>query len=183
MTGHEGKRHPMSSRTVARAIGATFGLVFIMVNAGAVDSPWSSVLRALGVVAFVGVIWSGWGRGDVAVRSRPGALRFYWASVALEAFALVVGSRVLTDSGRAEYGVAWVAFAVGFHLLPFAWAFNTPSFLPLGLVLMGLGIIGAALGLAGAGAAAIALTAGVGSGSALVGWAAVPSVVGQVSRQ
>ena len=39
---------------------------------------------------------------------------------------------------------------------------------------MTLGVVGAGLGLAGAGDKAIALSAGVGSGYALLGWAALP---------
>ena len=161
----------MSSTTITRTIGAVFGLVFILVNSGVVDSPWSWVLRALGVVAFVGVMVHAWARDDVSVQPRPAALRVYWVSVALEAVALVAGSRLLADQGRAAYGVAWVAFVVGFHFLPFAWAFRTPSFLPLGLLLMALGVVGAGLGVAGTGAEAVALASGVGSGFALLGWA------------
>ena len=159
---------------MARTIGAVFGLVFVLVNTGVVDSPWSWLLRALGVVAFLGVMALAWGRDDVPVQPRAAALRVYWICVVLEVVALVLGSRLLADHGRAEYGVAWVAFVVGFHFLPFAWAFRTPSFLPLGILLMALGVVGAALGIAGAGDEAIALSAGVGSGYVLLGWAGLP---------
>ncbi len=167
---------------MARTIGAAFGLVFVLVNSGVVDSPYSWALRALGVVAFVAVMVRAWGREDVSVQPRPAALRIYWVSVALEVVALIAGGRLLADHGRADYGVAWVAFVVGFHFLPFAWAFRTPSFLPLGLLLMALGGLGAGLGVAGVGAEAIALSAGVGSGFALLGWAGLPSA-GHNSRR
>ncbi|CAN5603174.1 hypothetical protein BH11ACT8_BH11ACT8_11930 [soil metagenome] len=173
----------MSSTTIARTIGATFGLVFVLVNAGTVDTPWSWVLRALGVVAFAGVMWRAWSHADVAVQPRPSALRVYWASVALEVVALIAGTRLLAAHGHGEYGVAWVAFVVGFHFLPFAWAFRVPSFLGLGLVLMALGVLGAVLGLAGAGDGAIAVAAGVGSGFVLVAWAAGPGATGSASSR
>jgi hypothetical protein len=172
----------MSSTAVARTIGAAFGLVFVLVNSGVVASPGSWVLRALGVVALVAVMVRAWGRHDVPVQPRPAALGVYWASVAVEAVALVAGGRLLADLDRAAYGVAWVAFIVGFHFLPFAWAFRTPSFLPLGLLLMTLGVVGAGLGVAGAGDRAIALSAGVGSGFALLGWAGLPAPGPTASR-
>jgi len=165
------QRHPMHSTAIARTIGASFGLVFVLANSGAAAPPWSWLLRALGVVALVGVVTAAWGRNDANVHPRRAALRTYWVSVALEGVALVVGSRLLADHGQAAYGVAWVAFVVGFHFLPFAWAFRMPSFLPLGLLLMALGVVGAGLGVAGAGASAVALSSGVGSGFALLGWA------------
>lgn len=161
----------MSSTRTARTIGAVFGLVFVLVNSGVVGAPWSWGLRVLAAVALVAVVVRSRGRADVPVEPRPSALRVYWASVALEVVALSLGSRLLADQGHADYGVAWVALVVGFHFLPFAWAFRTPSFLPLGLLLMALGAAGLALGLAGAGAAAVAVCAGVGSGFVLLGWA------------
>jgi hypothetical protein len=175
MADVEGSHRSMSSTTMARAIGAGFGLVFVLVNSGLVDSPWAWVLRVIGVAAFVVVLVGAWGRDEVSVQPRSEAVRVYWVSVALEAVALVLGSRLLADHGRREYGIAWVAFVVGFHFLPFARAFRTPSFLPLGLLLMALGLAGAGLGMVGAGDAAIALSAGVGSGLALLGWAGRPS--------
>ena len=128
MANLAGQRHPMSSTTMARTIGAAFGLVFVLVNSGDVDTPWSWVLRALGVVAFVGVIVRAWGRAGVSIQPRPAALRVYWVSVALEAVALVAGSRLLDAQGRAAYGVAWVAFVVGFHFLPSRGPSGRPPF-------------------------------------------------------
>ncbi len=159
---------------MARTIGAGFGLVFVLVNAGVIGSPWSWLLRALGVLVFLTVIKLAWSRDDVVIQPRPAALRVYWTCVILEVVALALGTRFLADQDRPEYGVAWVAVVVGFHFLPFAWAFRTPSFLPLGLVLMALGVAGAALGPAGAGATAIAWCAGIGSGFVLLAWAGLP---------
>jgi hypothetical protein len=41
-------------------IGATFGLIYVEVNAGAVPSPVGPLLRVLGVIAFVGVLVALW---------------------------------------------------------------------------------------------------------------------------
>jgi hypothetical protein len=161
----------MNSTLIARLIGATFGLVFVLVNAGNAVAPWSWILRVLGAVAFAGVILRIRRMGETEVEPRREAIGVYWLSVFFEVVVIVVGVRLLAANDRAEYGVALVAFVVGVHFLPFSWAFNQPAFLPLGLTLMILGSIGALLGLTGAGQAAIALTAGVASGFALMSYA------------
>lgn len=164
----------MSSTLTARVIGAFFGLAFVLINASAAPTPWSWVLRVLGIAAFVGAVLRLRRLGEITVRPRPSAIRIYWASVILEAAALVLGTRLLADGGHGAYGVAWVAFVVGVHFLPFAWAFRQPAFRPLGLALIVLAVVGAVTGLLGAGKMGVALVAGVGAGLALLTFAAAP---------
>lgn len=167
-------RPAMSSGRIAAMIGAVFGLVFVLVNAGAAGAPWGLLLRVLGVVLFVAVVVRLVRAPDVPVRPRGSALRVYWACVAAEVLAIVVGTRLLAGQGLGEYGVAWVAAVVGLHFLPFARAFRLPSFRWLGLGLVALGALGALAGALGGGETAVALVSGVGSGLLLTGWAAVP---------
>lgn len=164
----------MTSTLTARLIGATFGLVFVLVNAGAADGPWSAILRLVGVAGFVGVLLRVRRLGELAVQPRPQAVPVYWTSVLVEVAALVVGTRLLSNHGHGAYGVALVAGIVGIHFLPFSWAFRQPTFLPLGIVLLTLGATGGILGLLGAGDVVIALVAGIGSGVALLLYAAAP---------
>jgi hypothetical protein len=163
----------VTSGTTARLIGAVFGLLFILVNAGTAGSPWSWIIRGAGVVAAAAVGWTLARRPEVVLAPRSSAIRVYWWCVLAEVVALFAGTRLLDAGGHGEYGVAWVAFIVGLHFLPFSWAWRHPEFIELGFALMTLATIGAVLGLVGAGDASIALVAGVGSGTALLGHAAV----------
>ena len=145
--------------------------MFIVVNAGMAGSPWSWVPRGARVVAATGVGWALARQPDTELEPRTAAIRVYWWCVVADVVALFAGTRLLDANGHGEYGVAWVAFVVGLHFLPFAWAWRHPEFRWLGLALMTLAAIGAVLGLLGAGDASIALVAGVGSGFALLGYA------------
>lgn len=164
----------MNSALVARLVGACFGLAFVLVNASAVSGPWSWVLRGLGVAALVAVLVRLPRSAQPTLEPRPSAIRVYWTSVVVEVVALVAGTRLLAAAGHGEYGVAWVAVVVGVHFLPFAWAFRLPAFLPLGVALVVLGAAGAAVGLLGTGREWVAAVAGVGSGLALLIFAAAP---------
>ncbi len=164
-------------------VGAVFGLVFVLVNSGAAGAPWATVLRVLGALVFVAVLWHQrrYSASSGPAGTRPGALRTYWTSVVLEVVALVAGTAILSRTGHGEYGVAWVALVVGVHFLPFASAFDLPSFRWLGASLIALGVAGTALGVAGLGAVAPALVAGVGSGFVLMGFASVRFVRNDLS--
>jgi hypothetical protein len=163
----------VTSGRTARLIGAAFGLVFIWVNADVVGSPWSWILRGLGLVIAicVGLALALARRPETDLAPRSTAIRVYWWCVVAEVVALFAGTRLLDANGHGEYGVAWVAFVVGLHFLPFSWAWRHPEFRWLGITLMTLASIGAVLGAAGEGDASIALVAGVWSGFALLGFA------------
>ena len=90
--------------------------------------------------------------------------------VAFEVVLLPVGVNVLIRMDHRELTVPWVVLVVGIHFLPFARAFRSPVFHALGLVLIGLAAVGGCLAVL-VGPDAGALTAGVGSGIALLGFA------------
>lgn len=127
-------------------IGAIGGVVFVLVNAGALGSPVSIVLRIVGVVVFVATIWY------AVIRTRnhpPGprppaeALRVYRLCVVAEVVAIPVGAQVLVRMfDRPDLTLVWVVFVVGVHFLPFARAFRVPLFTGLGAALVAVAVIG-----------------------------------------
>jgi hypothetical protein len=170
--------HPRSPRLSGRGLGALIGaiagLVFILINAGALPRGWSLGLRGAGTTLFVAVLWVSVLRRDGEHPDQPSptapAWRVYWSMVAFEVVLLTVGVHVLTRLGRPELTVPWVALIVGVHFLPFARAFGAAVFRVLGLVLIVLAALGGCLAVL-VGQDAGTLTAGVGSGIALLGFA------------
>jgi len=161
------------------SIGSSFGLVFVLVNAGLLPSPWPLLLRLAGVLAFVGVQLALWtaGRRPAADRAqRGGFTRGYWLVVAVEVVALFAGLQVLTRVLDApEAGVAWVAVVVGLHFNALAEVWQEMSLHVLGAAMTLCGAVGLLLAATGAGEAAIAAVGGVVPGFLLLAggaWAA-----------
>lgn len=153
-------------------IGTAFGLVFVLVNAGVLPSPWPTVLRVAGALAFVGVQVALQAAARRPVPAGPGGVAFtrgYWLVVVLEAVALVVGLQVLArvlDAGEA--GVAWVSLVVGVHFFALAAVWREVSLHLLGGALAVCGAAGLLLALTGAGEAAVATVGGVAPGFVLL---------------
>lgn len=164
----------MSGEVVGAVIGATAGLVFILVNSGSMPGALAPAVRILGGIAFLAILASLFMRSKGS-RGRPmtpdpRARRVYWRSVAVEAILIPVGASAFTRLSHPELVVPWVALVVGAHFLPFARAFQVAGFRPLAWCLIGLAVIGGCLALT-AGAAAGAAVAGVLSGVALLAFA------------
>lgn len=128
-------------------IGAVGGVLFVLLNAGALGSQVGVVLRVVGVVVFVTTVWY----AVIRTRKRPSGsrrptgalLRVYWICVAAEAVAIPVGVLVLNRVlGRPDLTPAWVVLVVGAHFLPFARVFRVPLMTPLGVVLCVVAAIG-----------------------------------------
>lgn len=164
----------MNNGGIARMIGASFGLVFVLANAGAAGTPWDLVLRVAGVIAFGFAVVAAFRGRALRLQPRPSAIRVYWLCVVLEVVAMVVAFRVLAANDLQEYSVVAVALAVGVHFLPFGWAWRARSFIFVGLAMTLCGLVGVLLGVAGAGSSPAVLVAGVGSGAVLLAFAAVP---------
>jgi hypothetical protein len=153
-------------------IAATFGLIYVLVNAGPLHGAWAVTLRVLAVVAFAAVL--------VAVLRAPryhgpaGARVFgwgYWLVVAAEVVALFAGVRLLDGPlDLPKAGVAWVSVVVGVHFFALAVVFGARFFHLLGGMITACGVTGLGLAAAGAGTAAIALAAGVIPGAVLLGF-------------
>jgi hypothetical protein len=152
-------------------IGLVFGVIFVEVNSGDLPPTWSFGLRAAGVmiavILFVSLLW----RRRWLDQAGQAASRFdrrYWAVVAVEVVALLVGlvifNRVL-DADR--FTVAWIAVVVGVHFFGLGPIWRDTTLYLVGAVLALLGLAGFLIGAAGGSAPAIALVSGVGSGAAL----------------
>lgn len=127
-------------------IGAIGGAVFVLVNAGALGSPVSIVLRIVGMVVFVATLWY----AVIRTRSHPTgprppatALRVYWLCVVAEVVSIPVGAQILVRVfDRPDLTLVWVVLVVGVHFLPFARAFRVPLFTGLGAALVAVAVIG-----------------------------------------
>ncbi|GAA3429426.1 hypothetical protein ACWDTT_28800 [Streptosporangium sandarakinum] len=156
-------------------IGAVFGAVFVIVNAGdPLDTVTATLLRVVACVAAVSVMVM-WFR--TARRERPAPQearrnmfsRAYLAVVAAEAVLLFGGLRVLAALGHPEQAnVAWVAFVVGVHFIALAPVWKDRSIAVPGVVLTVLGVAGLVLA-ATAAVAWVPFVSGVLSGVVLLG--------------
>lgn len=134
-------------------IAACAGLVFMVVNAGALPGDVALAVRVLGVMFFIAVMWFTMlsGTGEATQQGVPDqeAWRIYWLAVAFEVVLIPFGAAALSRSGHVELVVPWVAFVVGMHFLPFARTFGLPGFRVLARMLIGLASVGGLLALSG----------------------------------
>jgi hypothetical protein len=167
----------MSRDATAGFAGAVFGLVFVLVNAGDLPSPFDLLVRVLGVAACVAVVLLlRRGGGTPLPDAGPRALRIYAAAVAAELVALFGGTLLLSNTGHEELSLPWVVIVVGVHFVPLGWAFHARFFHVLAAVLVALGVAGAALAVADSDQAAVSFVSGVGAGATLLAFAALPSL-------
>lgn len=132
------------TKPIGSIVGATAGLVFVLINAGAV--PASTLWRIAAAAAFAVVIWFVVLRGPELEQVPPTreALRTYGVSVVAMVVAIPVGARILSDAlDKPNTVLVWVVFVVGAHFLPFAHAFRLPVFRWLSTSLVVIAIIGA----------------------------------------
>ncbi|GAB3715574.1 hypothetical protein [Mariniluteicoccus flavus] len=175
----------MSGRLIGSLVGASFGLVFLLVNSGGLPALWPLVVRvvaAAAAVAFVALVVRGrrrlFSRGDEDSAKPFGG--WFWLILAVEVVALFGGRLVL---GRfvdlAVAGVAWTTLVVGAHFFPMARVTGMRMFLALAAALTPLGVIGLALAFAGSAAWPVALISGVGAGLVLLVFAIRGVAIGE----
>lgn len=163
---------------VGPAVGATFGLIYVLVNVRVLPTSVSLPLRILAVVVFL-VILAGLRRPapDTAAPVEFG--RAYRAVVAAEVIAGIGGSMLLTlGFGLTNAGLPWISFVVGVHFLGLAKIWRAPSLALVGTAIAVLGAAGLVLAVAGGTETAIALVAGVGPGVVLLSGSAWTAVRG-----
>jgi hypothetical protein len=182
----------MTPERLGSLVGAVFGLVFVVVNAGTLPTVIGTVLRALAVVAFL-VVLDALRRPRRARRTvasaggRPGGGGFgtgYWLVVAAELVSIAVGVRVLggpLDTPDAR--VAWVAFVVGVHFVALAVVWAESVFHWLGGSMAACGVLGLTLAFAGAPHAAVESIGGVLPGALLLAFAVWGATMGTDSRR
>lgn len=132
--------------TIVGAIGAT---VFVMVNRGALPTPWPTIAVLAWLAAFLTYVFFVFLRPRAfaefdAVAPRAGLV--YVASVVGMIVLIRVGSALLPDDRVDELRPALIVIAVGLHFVPFAAAFHTPMFTVLGSVMFVIGTVGLVLG-------------------------------------
>lgn len=171
--------------TIGHLIGASFGLVFILVNGGWLPPAGRWVLSAAGIVAFVVVLIAFiiTARRGAAERPEVGFTGRYWLIVAAEAI-LLFGGLALVRVVEPAAALGWIALVVGVHFIPMAWLWPTgrTEFLTIGVSLATLGLIGLGLAFATGNGPLVALIAGVGSGVVLLG-SAVLAALPALSQQ
>jgi hypothetical protein len=171
----------VQGQRIGSMIAAVFGLLFVLLNTGALPPAAAWTLRAVAAAAFVAVLIAvlrvgAPGRVSVGGASAAGRSPFgraYWVVVAAEVVALFAGVRLLTGPlGHPDGGVAWVSFVVGVHFFALAAVFQAPFFNWLGVAVTACGVVGLILVFAGAAQAWIDVIGGVVPGALLLafGW-------------
>ena len=163
----------LPGQRLGSVIGATFGLVYVEVNAGALSPATSGIARIVGAALFIAVAaLLVAGRHSPQSAEAPaghGFGRGYWAVVGAEAVAIVVGARLITGPvGLAHGVVAWVSVVVGAHFIVLAEVWKFRPFHVLGAMIGLCGAAGLAAAGAGASNAVVAGTGGVVPGAILL---------------
>lgn len=131
----------MRTSPIGSVIGAIAGLVFVLINAGAV--PASLIWRIVGAVVFAATICSIVLPGPQVSPTRA-AWRLYGLAVAAMVVAIPVGAAIISNIlHRPNAVLVWVVFVVGAHFLPFAHAFGLPIFRWLSASMVLVAVIGA----------------------------------------
>lgn len=160
---------------VGHVIGASFGMVFVLVNSGGLPQVLAVPLRVAAVAAFAVVLMAfvRTAREPRAAEDpRPvGFTRFYWAVVALEVIALFGGLAILRQVEPAA-ALGWIALVVGLYFFPLAqlWREGRRQLLAIASSMTALGVIGLVLAFTVHDAVLVAVVSGVGSGVVLLGW-------------
>jgi hypothetical protein len=152
---------------IGALVGGSFGLLYVLVNSGALGAPVGPVLQLAGVLAFVALLVLTFRNRGNGPGGRPHVDRLYWLVVLGEVVAIVLGSQVLNALGLPP--LPWVTVVVGLHLVPLARMWRAPVLGWAGAVLAVLGAAGLVAAVTGASAAAVALLAGVLPGVFMLG--------------
>lgn len=161
----------MPRKVTGSLVGGVFGLVYVVINAGALPSVPGGVIRVAGVVAFVGLLLRARlaGARTAATSSVAGLGRAYWLVVGGEVLVGAVGIAVLNGPLSAPEAVLpWVSLVVGVHFVALAMLWRQPLYHLLGAGIGVAGVAGLAAALAGANAAVVSAVAGVAPGALLL---------------
>ncbi|WP_157002711.1 hypothetical protein [Agromyces laixinhei] len=171
----------LPGQAIGSLIAASFGLVYVLVNTGAMADAVQIALRVAAVVAFIAVAVSvvtlvrrhRESADRTPAESRPSFGLSYWLVVVAEVAAILVGTRVLAGPlDLPQAGVAWVSTVVGVHFFALAIVFRQRFFHILGVAITLCGMAGLGIALTGGGEAWIDLVSGVVPGGILLaaGW-------------
>lgn len=160
---------------IGHVIGASFGLVFVLVNSAPVATAVRVTLCILAVAAFLVVIAAFiktvriGGRGERA-DANLGFNGRYWLIVGGEAILLFGGITIVRLIEPAA-SLGWIALVVGVHFFPLArlWAAGRAQLVGIAIAMTVLGIVGIVIAFTTHNADVVALVSGVGSGIVLLG--------------
>ncbi len=149
-------------------ITTVFGFIYVMANAGTLPATAATAIRAIGVLAAIGLLIS-LPRPDMPDPPGVGFSRDYWLIVAGEVIVGLGGLAVLNSVfGIHDASIAWISVVVGVHFFGFYVIWRLPIMVWVGAAITACG----ALGLIAAGmdrsAALIAVVAGVVPGAVLL---------------
>ncbi|MFF4390413.1 hypothetical protein ACFY0G_27060 [Streptomyces sp. NPDC001552] len=165
----------MTSNQAGRLIGAIFGLVFVLANAGALPTAAAVPVCVLAIASFVWLFVAlrrvrtppAGGEGGAAPR-RFG--RSFLLVVAAEVAVALAGFLVINLVFHApQAAVPWLSLVVGLHFFGLAAIWRMPSLRPLAAAMAACGAAGLVLVACGASLAAIAAVAGIAPGALLLG--------------
>jgi len=165
---------------IGHVVGASLGLVFVVVNSSSLGPVLRGVACALAAAAFA-VVLAAFARTVGAERRSQrrgdpvGFDRRYRLIVAGEVVALFGGLAVLTRIEPAA-ALGWITLVVGVHLIPLSrlWA-EGRQILCIGVAMTVLGVIGLVLAFATQDQSLVAVVCGLGSGAVLLGTTLVPA--------
>lgn len=162
----------MAGYRLGLVIGAAFGVIYMVVNAGALGAPLGPLLQLVGLATFVGLLFalrrSRLTPIDVAV-GPPRYGRGFWLVVIGEGVAAVAGIAVFKGLlGLPQAVLPWLSSVVGLHFFGLARGWSDRSLAWLGAGITACGALGLAAAAVGAGHAAIATIAGVAPGALLL---------------
>lgn len=146
---YRGIQHPGYPGVWGTIIGAVGASVFVWSNRNVLPEPWpiiAVVAWAVALVAYVVRVFI-LPRAFGEIGHIGAAAGFvYLASVAGMLLVNGFGTLLLENAGLAALVPALIVVSVGLHFLPFAAAFHTPMFTPLGLLMAVVGLVGLGLG-------------------------------------
>jgi hypothetical protein len=169
----EATRFAMNLQRVFALVGIGFGIMFVLVNARSLPSPWHILAIAAAVSLTAAALWFGVAHARPVSAAGSRSVRAYWLAVAAEAVAIPVGAIALRRiNGNSDLVVLWVVFVVGAHFIP-AKAFGIGRYAELGAGLMGIAIVFGIFRLVGHIDSAPAI-GGVLAGLSLLAFSAIP---------
>lgn len=158
---------------IGHVIGASFGLVFVLVNSAPFPDAVRVVVCILAVAAFL-VIVAGFvatlrATGREAAGSVVGFTGRYWIIVGVEAV-LLFGGLAIVRLIEPAAALGWIALVVGAHFFPLSrlWAPGRAQLMSIAIVMTSLGVVGLILAFTTHNTDAVALVSGVGSGVVLL---------------
>ena len=164
---------------IGHVIGASFGLVFVLVNSAPLLPALRIVACILAVAVFV-IVVVGFitaprtttpGETDDAV---VGFIGRYWIIIGVETV-LLFGGLAIVRLIEPAAALGWIALVVGVHFFPLSqlWAPGRAQIMAIAIAMTALGTIGLVLAIVTQNADAVAVVSGVGSGIVLLGAAFV----------